>query len=717
MSFRRGLGLILFTIMASVASAEEVDSSISLDSMSLEDLLSVGVVSASKKAQRQDEAPSIISVVSSSQIKDFNWRSFNEIMYRQAGFFPSRDYDRRTIGSRGLFEGWNNNHILLLIDGVPMNDPLYGTAYTWDNTPVWLAKSLEIIRGPGSALYGSNATNGFLGVQTPSGADMMGKTEVQYMLGSQKTTQVNAYTGNKSENYSYFLGYTGMQTEGNTYKSYDDSGRSGKFDVRDDRNTRYFFLKVQGEGDFRALAVQFHDQYWNFQTGHGWLFNIPDFRESMLEHRQVASVSYRPYIGDLSTEFILQYQRKVLDWNTRYAPVAPPGLGYGGGGYATTGIWEYLNTSFDNLFARAQVSKELDSKSSLLLGVEGSRFIYDGDRAHFSNTVLNDGSYAADPNNTFLPANAFLGNLKGHPVQTTAAYGQYVWGDLSQSMYQLTFGARYDSQRLEYNTGTGTAQRSFDAFSPRIAAVLKPSYNVSVKLLAGRAFRAPSPSEIGGQNTWALASNPKGLNPEKITTFEAGADYRYSPSLNLRANAFLTEVKDQIGYSWSAANLSTNIYSTRTTGAETEILVARGNSKIFLNASVAQRLDESIADSTVAISKNKVTWAPALTANLGYSNQWSEKMRGTMVASYLGKQERRSTDNAIASNLAKRGSSLDSAVVVDLTAHYQINKNWLGTLTVKNLLDKEYHFIKTRDSAFDYRADERLIYGQLQFSL
>ena len=109
-----------------------------------------------------DEAPNIVSVISDKEIRDYGRVSINDILFQLPGFAPSQVNDRRTVSSRGMYEGWNNNHLLMLVDGVQHNDLFYGTALTWEITPLNMIKSLEVIRGPGSALYGTNAYVGWL---------------------------------------------------------------------------------------------------------------------------------------------------------------------------------------------------------------------------------------------------------------------------------------------------------------------------------------------------------------------------------------------------------------------------------------------------------------------------------------------------------------------------------------------------------------------------
>ena len=86
---------------------------------------------ATKKKQRIREAPNIVSTISDKQIRDFGRNSLNDILYQLPGFSPSRVNERKTVSSRGLFEGWNNNHLLMLVDGVQHNELFYGSALTW----------------------------------------------------------------------------------------------------------------------------------------------------------------------------------------------------------------------------------------------------------------------------------------------------------------------------------------------------------------------------------------------------------------------------------------------------------------------------------------------------------------------------------------------------------------------------------------------------------
>ncbi|MCS6832792.1 MAG: TonB-dependent receptor, partial [Flammeovirgaceae bacterium] len=247
----------------------------------------IEVVSASKIKQRLEDAPNIIDVAFKKQIHKYGWIGAQEVLNSQPGFFFSQDYDRRTIGFRGMFEGWNNNHLLTLIDGIPFNDNLYGTAYTTEITPLVFVKNMEIIRGAGGALYGTNAMNGVISLTTPF-KDEIGKTgELRIRTGNKGYRIYDLLAGAETKELGIVTAFHHFTTEGIKHHSYDRSGRKdvngnrAKFALNDQRRNYYFFTKVYGKDKWDGLSVQYHLQTWEFGTGHGWLFMIPDQPEKM----------------------------------------------------------------------------------------------------------------------------------------------------------------------------------------------------------------------------------------------------------------------------------------------------------------------------------------------------------------------------------------------------------------------------------------------------
>jgi len=693
--------------------------------LSLDELLDIVVTSASKVSQLTREAPNVMSVVPRSQIDGHGRTGIDDILYKQPVFAPSQDYDRRTVSSRGLFEGWNNNHLLLLIDGVPFNDNLYGTAYTWEITPIAFAKSIELLRGPGSALYGSNATNGTINLSTVAASDLDGTVAGRVMVGEAGTQILDVAAGAATQAPSAVIAYDTHRTAGNESLSTDGSGRANPdgslamFETRDNRRNDYFFAKLEGKGRLEGLSMQFHEQRWDFETGHGWIFIIPDFDESMSEERQILSIKYRH--GDekkFAQEYVVRYQRHDISWNQRYFPNDSTDA------YGTqypAGLWELLDTSADEYFGRAQATIAMAKESNLVTGIEATLFRYGGDNEHASNVNINYGDdYTPVEGNRFKELNAWLQWIEDQPVTNIGAFAQWSSGHLLGESLTATVGGRYDQQSFDFNAldveGVPTEHKSFSQFSPKVAFVYAASKELTFKLLGGTAFRAPTPTELFGANTYSLASNIRQLEPEEVTTYELAGEWRAAREVLLRLSAFHTEAKNQIAYSVANFNLSTNIYSLTTAGLEAELLLGGNAWSAFVNYSNAKRLDETIIDPTVSESDD-LTWAPANVANIGgiYDpGRWS-------IASslhYQGAVKRRASDLAVPDFNSYRPHEVGSWMTLDANFIYRFTPKFELRIRGTNLLDEDNEFLlKNQALPFDYRIEGRRLTAGFGMSL
>jgi iron complex outermembrane receptor protein len=685
-------------------------------------LLSIEIISVSKVAQRPIDAPGVVSALTRDQLRDYGWISLNDVMGKQPGFVPSQDYDRRTLSARGVFEGWNNNHILVLVDGVPMNDNFYGSAYTSEVTPLFMAKNLEIMRGPGSALYGSNAVNGVASVNTVKAEDIKGGGEARLRLGDRATRTLDFLTGFSDDRFSFVTAYSNLATNGNEYLSLDASGRTDAngnlqpFRTRDNRRNDYFFAKLEGLFALEGWSLQFHQQRWSFGTGHGWLFYIPDQFESMNEERQIAVLKYAKENDGLTQEYVLRYQVHRIDWNQRYYPDGTTDA------YATfypSGLTEYLNTSADELFARAQLTWKFGGDGSVVAGFEGNRFGYDGDKDHRSNVDINTGgTFVPTADGHFLPLRGFLEWTQGHPVLRTALYAQFASGKLAGGHFSATAGVRYDKQSSDFNaldkaTAPGVypiETLSYSQVSPRLGLLFHGSENYTLKLLVGRAFRTPAPSETFGANTYALASNIRNLQAEVADTVELASDWIINKNFNWRINLYQAKLKNLIGYSLNA-NLSNNLFTPTTRGVETELLWGSGPWSGFVNVSHFQRQKEEILDSTI-VERKDITWMPSTTANLGVAFK-KGAFSASAAAHHQGVALRRSNELGLEPYRPDEVASWNS---VDFRFAFRPAKGLELEIGASNAFDTKGYLAKNFANPFDYRIDPRMVWVGLRLN-
>ncbi|MGB0522418.1 MAG: TonB-dependent receptor plug domain-containing protein [Flammeovirgaceae bacterium] len=701
------LGLSLY--FSSTHLVAQIDT-VNYYSLTLEDLSDVRVSAASKIAQKQSEAPGIVNYFTQKKVLQYGWVSGNDILYRMAGFSPSQDYDRRTVSARGVFEGWNNNHLLLLIDGIQFNDNLYGTAYTWEVTPLIFAKSLEVIRGPSSALYGTNAVNGVLSINTISPKDLDGNGIVQLRAGNQGTRIYDVLVGAENELVGVVAAFNSYQTDGNNYAAFDDSFRTDslgnplQFQTNDERSSNYFFAKLEGKKGLSGFSFQYHEHHWNFGTGHGWLFNIPDQPESMNEFRRLATLKYNSGYKKqpLIQEYSIRYQKHGIDWDMRYYPSGAFD------GLYPQGVTEYLKTDAEDLLLRAQWTFKLGKGSAILGGVEGSVFLYDGDEAHHSNIDL-ESTFEPFPNNEFRNMGPWFEFVKDKPVNNTGVFLQYITPKFGDK-FQATLSARYDAQFFEfvdiYAPGRPVKQKNFNQLSPRIGLVYTPSKTVTFKALAGRAFRTPSPTEMFGANTFTLASNINELEPETITTFELNAAWNPSKSFQLNLVGFYnSQFDDIIAYSVANANLSTNLYNLSTAGIEVDGKFQKGKVSGFFNYTFNQRVGETIVDTTIAESENELTWVPAHFGNLGL-NYTRKEGYISGVFHYQGRVNRRASD-ITEDTRDFRSDQVDAWTSLDVKLGITILKNAEFGIVLTNALNTDNFLLKNNAYRFDYRQEKR----------
>ncbi len=160
------------------------------------------VFGASRYDQKVTEAPSSVTLVTSDEIKRSGARTLAEALRRASGLFVTYDRNYNYLGIRGFNRpGDFNSRVLLLVDGHRLNDNLYDQAGlgTESLIDVDLIDRIEIIRGPSSSLYGTNAFLGVINVITLRGRDVQG-AQVSGEVGSFRSYKGRATYGDKFEN-------------------------------------------------------------------------------------------------------------------------------------------------------------------------------------------------------------------------------------------------------------------------------------------------------------------------------------------------------------------------------------------------------------------------------------------------------------------------------------------------------------------------------------
>lgn len=222
--------LILFLVFNflycrnSVAKSAEKEKLGVLWAMTLEELMSVEVISASKRPQKIREAPSPIYVFTADDIQRTGVRNFMELVKFIPGFYvyPKIDQSFRIV-TRGIN---SYDKILFLVDGIPLNNIAQSGAVNMQLFPgLEKIKRVEVIPGPGSTMWGSDAALAIISIITRDGSDIVGHVTSMNVATEDNHFQFDILSGKEYAWGEYMLSITYAQNDGfgnerNGFKNY-----------------------------------------------------------------------------------------------------------------------------------------------------------------------------------------------------------------------------------------------------------------------------------------------------------------------------------------------------------------------------------------------------------------------------------------------------------------------------------------------------------------
>lgn len=250
--------------MPTPASAESIDD---LFAMSLEELLQVPITVSSTKKENIFESVSTVSILTEQHIQQYGFRSVGEAIQTLAGIDVLRTYFKKNIAtSRGILQDHYANKVLLMINKMPTVNGATGEAIL-DKINIRDVERIEVLKGPASVLYGTNAYSGAINIVL-KGANSK-KTQASLGLGSSSQYIVGASTTIPSadDNSGLFLSAYSSKSERNRLDFTDETGVLGDITDFDDIDT----LTVQGR-------YKSHDFLINgYQGAEGYLGVAPRF--------------------------------------------------------------------------------------------------------------------------------------------------------------------------------------------------------------------------------------------------------------------------------------------------------------------------------------------------------------------------------------------------------------------------------------------------------
>jgi outer membrane receptor protein involved in Fe transport len=519
------------------------------DPLGLDSLLNTPINASGKYQQTARQAASSVTVLTHEDLERFGYRTLGDALAGVSGFYLSNDRNYSYLGARGFGRPSDfNNRILLLIDGHSLNEGIFGGAPL--ELPIDLASldRIEIIRGPGSALYGTGAVFGVINLVTRSGAAI---------AGGQAAVHGGSYGGRG-----------GSTLLGHRTRSGLDLALSGTWD----------------ESDGRDL---FYPEYESPETPRGLAHNL-DWDRRWLVHGKAEQ-------GDLS--FNGSFSRRV-----KAIPTGSYGMAFDKAPARTTDAYAFAELKFEH---------DLDASKQVRVRGFFDRYAYDGVYAYDtydSSDLARDESVGgeaslrwnigsaqrltagAEYRRHFRAEYGALGQdglLEGFNVPYTVA-SAFVEHEI-QPTKRLTLlgGLRAD----HYSTTGGS-------LTPRAAVLYDLTPGTTLKLLYGRAFRAPNLYESHGES-FGYKLDPT-LRDERGYTLELVVQQRLGPALLGTASVFRYRMNGLIDLTvdpTDGALIYRNVGKASATGAELGVQARFGGGVLgYANASYQRARDQATGD-------------------------------------------------------------------------------------------------------------------------
>lgn len=487
------MGCVLLLSLSSSLNAQS-DSS-SLENLSLQQLLSTKITTASKTLQELGISPATVTVVSKEQIKVRGYQSLLDVLYDLPDVkIDDKIYSgiRNSITIRGT---QGSEKFVILLDGIPISTPSGEAMPVMENYPVHLAEQVEIVFGPSSALYGANAVSGVINIITKkpsSGKDT--HLEISSLVGTYGYTNTTLFlTKQLGKDVSLVLsGQYYYDKQPDYSQLYDDDSalndgslKSGVF------NTVYgtmspstpvsakFEAPMQAYNiyaglRFQDLSISYFRTYFKLPSALGNNTSNAVYNKDvyMAQDISTASAVYKKALDKLSLTSSFIASTYNLDPRSNYRNLYT-GMERG-----------YKYSTCTMIKGEQQADYQFSEKLSVTAGAGYENYY----------TIPQSADLTAPVNKKSNVEGVYLGTIDEYNKNGIDAIfyvlryhniGTFLQTQYSpSSKLHLTLGTRYD-----INSRYGSS------FNPRAGLVYKPWEATTIKLLYGSSFLAPTPSD------------------------------------------------------------------------------------------------------------------------------------------------------------------------------------------------------------------------------
>ncbi len=613
--------------------------------LSLEELIDVQVVTATRKSQSISEVPATVRVITAEQIKLRGYLTLEDalgdlpgIQFRNIAGFNSYSFVRGVPSQ--------NHTILMMVDGVQINELNSGGYYGGGHFNLSNVKAIEIVYGPASALYGTNALSGIINIITNDPGDVKGG-HISLLAGSFNTRNVDFKLGSYDEESGIGFVVSGMFKQsdkqdlrgakgdnnwtGEMENFEDDLALDGKISYNN-LTAGFVFQDKQASRttNYKAVGTDFldHSTKWHIQFINGYM----NYEYSGGERWEMNSRLYyrNATVKDNTVAFIKSTTGPTGGQTGYYRPNSLIGFEY-------------------------QLDLNATDKLSLIAG-----FVLEREKLAEGFSRTYSGSASLRPPAPVRPV-MLSNHLESLFVQAQHELAPYL---------TLFLGIRYDISSYYGNVTT-----------PRFGLVFNRD-RLAAKLLYMQAFRAPRPWDY----TFGVGNSH--LDPEEMSSWEYTTTYSFTDNL-LAGLAFYDNSID--GKFTNMVDMVTNGDRLDTRGVELTLDYKRDGFESFLYYTYTSSKWNN-GDMVPEIGKNAVSTGVLL--------ELAKNVKLSLRGHYIS---RRKNVNIIPTTGV---DYVDNAFIATSTLSVLQLKDFDIHLTVNNLFDTEYYHTSNRPPA-RYRQPQR----------
>ncbi len=615
----------------------------------------------------------------------------------ESGIFSSSD-----VNIRGIAKGQTGT--LVIIDGIPANKS-DGGSVNWNIIDKDLIANLEIIKGPGSALFGSNAMGGVINIlSTPPDGSFSAKASLSYGTFNTSEGKILCQGGFDSSRYYWkaFFHYRNSDGYINTPKEiilendsivvpvYLNEKFAGATTGIKLKNNGSLELSVNFFEDIRGRGTRIYESAGSNTTRHTWQHN---FR----------------YFGDIKgwkSNLVVYSSRENYFRLNEY---------YSDGEYK---LYE-VDSKRDDIGCRMVFEKKLTERNELITGAESRIGKVKASDIYYTSTDIISNNGTLDIYALFLQFSRIMKNPKWKLV----AGLRYDYA----RFHDASFSIKHPSYSIEYFTDFqfgGINTVFWHSLNPKLIIQYKPFKQTRTYFTLARGFRAPVLDDLcrSTRTTLGLRMANPALRPENIYNIEAGIDQSLFGFINTGISMFYT-LGDQfmhllsngdsvnLGYTIAPVYQTSNISKVNIYGVETEFSIPfKRGLRLYGNYTFNKAVIDAFNPRTKAdpdLTGKYLTNIPdhSFTAGINVRSRWVDI---SVSGKYTGRQWIRD-DNGF-DNVYLLASHYEPFFTLDAKALRTFG-NLEASIDVENILNAIY--INSRG----YLSPGRMLFLKLRYTL